>query len=100
MLYGHSSMRERFAYEGLRHSDMVKEELVEQMNRQTSRFAYRAVFANRTGFEDLVRQYAHESPIVKTTIVRQGTGTLVTHQAVFGKRQVRSSGKDQPRLQD
>jgi hypothetical protein len=89
MLYGHSSMRERFSYEGLRHSDMVKEELVEHMNRQTSRFAYRAVFANRTGFEDLVRQHAHESPIVKTTIVRQGTGTLVAHQAVFGKRQVK-----------
>ena len=87
MLYGDSSLRDGFLRDGLRHGDIEKQELVELMNRQTSRFAYRTVFADRAGFEALVRQYAHESPIVNTTSLRHGTGTLVAHQAVFGKRE-------------
>lgn len=87
MLYGHSSMRESFAHYGLRHSDIAKVETVAMMNRNTSRYGYRAVFADRAGFEDLVRQHAHESPIVKSTIVQQGNGTLIWHQSVFGKRE-------------
>ena len=89
MLYGHSSMREGFVCDGLRHSDMAKKELVELMNRQTSRFAYRAVFADRAGFEDLVRDHAHESPVVRSNILQQGTETLVVHQSVFGKRETK-----------
>lgn len=89
MLYGHSSMKERFAQEGLRHSDLVKRELVELMNHHTSRFAYRTVFADRAGFEALVRDHAHESPVVKSNILQRGTETLVLHQSVFGKRETK-----------
>jgi hypothetical protein len=86
-------MRERFAYDGLHHSDFAKIDAVHMMNRQTSRFAYRTVFADRAGFDDLVREHAHESPVVKSTVIRQGSGTLVWHQSVFGKREPKPKWK-------
>lgn len=94
MLYGHSSIRERFCYDGMRHSDFAEIDSVHIMNRQTSRFAYRVVFADQAGFEELVRQHAHQSPVVKSTISRQGRRTLVSHQTVFGKREPRPKWKD------
>ena len=94
MLYGHSTLRERFAEQGLHHSDMAKEEMVALMNRQTSRFAYRAVFAYRAGFDDLVRPArATSSPVVKSTTLRLGAGTIVVHQTVFGMRAVKPKWK-------
>lgn len=86
MLYGHSSMLEGFACEGLRHSDMAKNELVELMNRQTSRFAYRAVYADRAGFEDLVRDHMYECPVVRSNILQHGIETLVVCGATIKVR--------------
>ena len=71
---------------GLKHSDLSRQEAVEMMNRLVARFAYRAVFASEAGFESLVRQYAHESPTVKTTVVQSGKKSIIWHQSVFGKR--------------
>jgi hypothetical protein len=87
MLYGHSSKREAFARSGLQHGDLVKQEMVDMMNRMVARFAYRAVFAPTRGFQPLVNQYARESPVVRSRIIRERKGTLVWHQSVFGPRE-------------
>ena len=51
LIYGHSSMRDQFGRQGLRHLDEVDSGNVERLNRQICRFAYSAVFAQVPGQE-------------------------------------------------
>jgi hypothetical protein len=87
MLFGDSRLRDPFRRYGMQHGDLDDLEKVAMMNRYICRFGYEAVYADRDGFEDLVAQYAHESPIAKSTIIDEGTGMRVEHESVFGKRE-------------
>lgn len=66
MIYGHSSMREGFAYDRFRTGELSDRSLVKDMNRQTCRFAYNFVFAQRGGQEALIRKHAGVSPVLRT----------------------------------
>jgi len=86
MIYGHSSMRERFAYEGFKSSDMSVRKSVKMMNRQICRFAYKAVFAQKAGQEAVINKFADTSPVLRTQTIADANGATVLHQYVFGKR--------------
>lgn len=86
MIYGHTSMREPFGYEGLRHSDLTNRETAKTMNRQICRFAYKVVFARNAGQESLIREHAALSPVLRTEVITVEDGKLLVHQTVFGKR--------------
>lgn len=87
MIYGHSSMKERFAREGFGLGELTKRESVKAMNRQICRFAYRVVFAQRPGQERLIEKHASVSPILQTTAVQSDDGQILLHEMVFGKRE-------------
>lgn len=86
MIYGHSSMREQFAYDGFENSELSERRFVEKMNRQICRFAYRAVFAQRAGQEALIHEHAAVSPVLRTKTIPVEDGEIVLHEKVFGKR--------------
>jgi hypothetical protein len=87
MIYGCSSDREAFAYDGLDYAELSEPSLVEMMNRQVSRFAYKAVFSKKTGQEALIKEYADKSPILKTEVISTEKGKFVLHHNIFGKRE-------------
>jgi len=87
MIYGHSSMRERFAYDGFGNRELSERGSVKMMNRQICRFAYKAVFAHRAGQEALIRKHAGVSPVLRTKTISVKKGEIIFHQNVFGKRE-------------
>jgi hypothetical protein len=87
MLYGFSGLRDVFAYGGLGYADLKDLQKVEIFNQLVCRFAYRAVFSRDPGVEAIVKRYAHESPVVKISIVRAQKGHLVQQRSVFGARE-------------
>jgi hypothetical protein len=89
MIYGHSSMKDRFASEGLGSGEIGKRESVKMMNRQICRFAYKAVFAQAPGQDRLIEKYASLSPVLQTTAAPAGSGQLLLHRMVFGRRQTK-----------
>jgi Protein of unknown function (DUF4238) len=86
MIYGYSSMRERFAYDGFGNGELSERRSVTTMNRQICRFAYRAVFAQRAGQEALIHEHADVSPVLRAETIPVEKGEIVFHQTVFGKR--------------
>ncbi len=87
IIYGHSSMHEKFASFGLQHSDIKKRSAVEMMNSQICRFAYAAVYAQESGQEHLIQKHAETSPVLQTNIIPLVDGEHGFHQFVFRKRQ-------------
>ncbi len=96
MLYGFSEIRDPFRQTGLRHADIGDLERIDIFNRLTCRFAYRAVFSQAPGAEELAREYAAKSPTVRTVIVLQGTGHVVLSHSVFGAREPKPKWSDTP----
>lgn len=94
MIYGHSSMRERFAYEGFGDGELSERRSVKMMNRQICRFADKAVFAQRAGQEALIYKHADVSPVLRTETVPVEKGEILFHQNVFGKRERKSKWVD------
>jgi len=87
IIYGGSSMRERFVSEGLVYSKLSNRKFVKTINRHICRFAYRTVFAQRTGQEALIRKHADVSPVART---QTGPGEIVEYLVcdwVFGVRE-------------
>lgn len=87
MIYGHSSMRERFGYHGFVGRGLSERRSVKMMNRQICRFAYKAVFAQRAGQEALIHKHADVSPVLRTETTPVERGEIAFHQYVFGKRE-------------
>jgi hypothetical protein len=85
-IYGDNMMRERFAYEGIQYGKLNKPESVVAINRQVCRFAYEAVFAQRTGQDALVREYAALSPVLESEMVTIGGKRALVFRTVFGPR--------------
>ena len=86
MIYGDSSRREPFTYDGLEHVELSKRKHVKMMNRQICRFAYEAVFAQKPGQEPLIRKYADFSPVLRTDVIPYEEGEFIFHELVFGER--------------
>jgi len=87
MIYGHSSMRDRFSKDGFGAGDLSEPSKVEMMNRQICRFAYDAVFAQGTGLEDLIKQHADVSPVVRTEAIATANSDFILTQYVWGPRE-------------
>lgn len=87
MIYGHSSMKEGFAREGMGLGELTNPESVKAMNRQICRFAYKVVFARAAGQENLIKKHASLSPVLQATAVPGESGQLLVYQMVFGKRE-------------
>lgn len=86
MIYGHSSMRQSFSVHGLEHGDLTKRNIAKSMNRQISRFAYKAIFAQTSGHEPLIRNHAAKSPVLRSKVIPHEQGEFLWHQSVFGER--------------
>jgi hypothetical protein len=86
IIYGDSSRRDQFAFEGIGIADMSEVGLVEIINRQVCRFAYQTVFAQKAGQERLVQEHAALSPVVRFNTIPAGRGKNIVAQMVFGKR--------------
>lgn len=86
LIYGHSSMREQFAIDGLGYGDLSARSTVEGMNALICQFAYEAVFASVDTFADLVAQYADKSPVVRTQTVPTEDAEYIMYQYVWAKR--------------
>ena len=86
LIYGDTSMREQFTAHGLWYSELSEHQMVATMNRHICRFAYKAVFAQKPDQESLIREHAHESPVLQTDIAPTKDGELILHRHVFGKR--------------
>ena len=87
MIYGDSTMRSQFAGQGLRYSDLRDVEDINSMNRHICQFAYESVFANKPGFNELVKQYANVSPVIQAESILVSPGRyLLSSEYVWGNR--------------
>ncbi len=87
IIYGDSTMRSQFAGQGLHYSDLRDVEDINSMNRHICRFAYESVFANKPGFDGLVKQYANVSPVIQTESIMVSPGRyLLSSEYVWGNR--------------
>lgn len=86
MIFGHSSMREKFAQIGLEHGELSERRRAKVMNRHVCRFASKAVFAQKPGHEPLIRKYANISPVLRTDVIPHKEGEFIFHEQVFGER--------------
>jgi hypothetical protein len=94
VIYGDSPMRDQFVSEGLGIADLSDTSLVEAIDRQVCRFGYQAIFAQKTGQERLVQEYATLSPVIRFDRITTGKGEIVKFQMVFGKRERKSKWVD------
>jgi len=86
MIYGHSSLLDQFNRQGIGYGDLTDSAEVERMNRQICRFAYQVVFAQVPGFENLVKEHAGVSPVVRGQTIPTDAGDFIFTQYVFGER--------------
>jgi hypothetical protein len=87
IIYGHSSIRERFAAYGIDHSNLEDPEIVAMMNRQICRFGYEAIFSRDAGRELFIQEFADLSPVLRTERREKDQGrALVFNEMVFGRR--------------
>ena len=86
MIYGHSCMRDEFLSSGLGHGELSASDAVMKINCQICRFAYDTVFAQRSGQESLIYEYADVSPMLETYALPTGQGEFLVHQFTFGPR--------------
>ncbi len=93
IIYGHSSMKERFSQYGFGYGELDKRPTVKAMNRQICRFAYKSVFAQKPGQEALIKKYASISPVLRTQVLSHEEGEFLVHQSVFGERPTKPKWK-------
>ncbi|HUT91241.1 MAG TPA: DUF4238 domain-containing protein [Thermoguttaceae bacterium] len=86
MIYGHSTKQAEFARHGLCYGELNDAATVKEMNRQVCRFAYETVYASKPGFARLVREYADESPVIRTETIPAPNGQFPSSRFVWGKR--------------
>jgi hypothetical protein len=85
-LVGSTQHAERFLANGLQHSDVTDVSMVNEFNRQVCRFAYEAVIARETGWENLVAEYAAVSPVHEAVSIPMASGLATIHRMSFGPR--------------
>lgn len=86
-LLGSTESKDTFARYGLLHSDVPDESWVDLMNAQVCRFAYEAVIANSSGYEEMIVTYANISPVHEAISLPRGKqGAATIHKQVFGPR--------------
>jgi hypothetical protein len=86
LIYGNTSMHEQFIFSGFGDGELSDPNHVESINRNICRFAYKAVYSQKTGQEELIKKYAEKSPILMTETIQTEKGELFFAQNVFGKR--------------
>lgn len=86
LIYGHSSMREQFEIEGLQNIELADRAFVEAVNRHVCRFAYKAIYAQKTGHESLIKKHSGISPILRTQLVPVESGEAILCEYIFGPR--------------
>lgn len=69
-----------------RHTDLTNRDAVNRVNRLVARFGYRFVFAAAAGFDELVSNFADQSPILTFESLPAPTGLVQTSRFVFGPR--------------
>jgi hypothetical protein len=87
LIYGHTSILERYVAEGLGHADLLDAGFVEMINRQVCRFGYQAIFAQKMGQEGLIQKHAELSPTVHFDKIATDKDQMVIFEMVFGKRE-------------
>lgn len=86
MLYGCSSLKEQFGYEGLCYGELTDQATVHRMNSLICKFAYEAVFASAGIFIELVKVHAEISPVVVTDQIQTEHGEALVFRQAWGKR--------------
>lgn len=87
LIYGHTSILERFIAEGLGHANLSDTGFVEMINRQVCCFGYQAIFAQKTGQEGLIQEHAELSLSVRFDRIGAGKDQMIVFEMVFGKRE-------------
>lgn len=95
IVYGDPSMQMQFASHGFEHSDLSNRQNVKMINRHICRFAYDAVFAQQSGYQELICKYADVSPVLEVLRLPAAQGeALVLWSYVFGSRKKKPKWSD------
>ena len=86
VIYGHSNMQGQFASHGFTHRDLPDRKAVKNINRQTCRFAYDMILAQKRGHEPLIAKHADKSPVMESVHLRDAEGEYIFHSLAFGPR--------------
>lgn len=86
MLYGHTDLKTLYGQQGITYKTVNDSEIIARFNRLASRFAYEIVFANSTGHEAVIKEYAHVSPVAEVSVIPQPRGKLTVCRHTFGQR--------------
>jgi len=86
LILGDSCDRDRFVRHGLAYTTPRDEDAVRTINSRIARFGYEAVFADRSGFSDVVQECSDVSPILETYVIGAGKGAYIYSCFAFGKR--------------
>lgn len=87
LIYGDTSQRHVFEKNGLALTEISARKIAKTINRQICKFAYKSVFAQESGQEDLIKKHAHFSPVLQTKRVAIENKEWLFHEYVFGPRQ-------------
>lgn len=87
IIFGHSSKLDQYSKDGFGFGNLSEPNQVEIMNRHICRFAYEAVFAQGPGFEELVKQYADVSLVVRTQAIQTANGDFILPEYIWGPRE-------------
>lgn len=93
MIIGDSSNHDQYSKYGFGFGNLSDPNKVEIMNRHICRFAYEAVFSQGPGLEELVKQYADVSPVVKTQAIQTANGDFILPEYIWGPREPKPKWK-------
>jgi len=87
VIYGDTSILERFVSEGFGGADLSDVGFVEMINRQVCRFGYEAIIAQKAGQERVIEEHAELSPTIRFNRIDAGEGKAIAFEMIFGKRE-------------
>lgn len=85
-IVGSTEYKQTFVKHGLLHSDVVDEAWVGLINAQICRFAYEAVIAQSSGYEEEIAKFSEISPVHEAVALPMKKGIATIHRQVFGPR--------------
>ena len=94
MIYGHTTFHDRFVVEGCAERELSDETQVKNVNRMLCRFAYQAVFSKEASQRECVKEFAHESPVLKISYFPGVNGPVGQLSQVFGTRATKPKWED------
>lgn len=86
ILIGSKELKDTFDRRGLQHREVPNEEWVNSINAQVCRFAYEAVIATDTTFQEMIAEFSTISPVHTAVSLPAAKGMMTIHQQVFGAR--------------